>query len=568
MDGYTHGVVVVATTIHPSRVTNFNGTLLCVPIINMKYFVYCRKSSESEDRQILSIDSQEAEINRLFGSCADIQIVEVLREAYSAKTPGRPIFSKMLERIERGEAQGIITWHPDRLARNSMDGGRIIYFLDQRKLLDLKFASFSFENNSQGKFMLSIIFGYSKYYVDNLSENVKRGNRAKVERGWRPGLPPLGYLNCKETKTIIRDPATYPLVERVLTTAAIGANSVKQLWFMARDEWGLRTPATRRRGGGPLSLGAFYKVLGNPYYTGHFLWHGQLHRGKHDAILSMEQFGQIQRWLGRPGRQKPKRYGFTFTGLIRCGVCGLMVTAERKINRFGSRYLYYHCTKRNVGQKCRQPSVETRALEAQIVAFLESITIDQQLHDCLVQEAMALESRSLDADAAKQALARALAETSKQEETVLDLRVRGLISDQEFLDRRNSLQLEKARLEEQIAKADTDQNWFEPFEALISFRKMALKWFRAGDSEIMRLILQIAGSNFLLKDKILNVEAAFPFSVDPSGPMFLQRCGSGYDVRTLLHKMNDAKLIDRIELIKVLRKKCETDRQSQTMVYE
>src|SRR4028119_1400172 len=101
----------------------------------------------------------------------------------------------MLKRLEKGEAQGIIAWHPDRLARNSVDGGRIIYDLDQGKLLDLKFPQYHFENTPEGKWMLSIIFGQSKYFVDKLSKDVKRGLKEKVERGWRPGVAPIGYLN-------------------------------------------------------------------------------------------------------------------------------------------------------------------------------------------------------------------------------------------------------------------------------------------------------------------------------------------------------------------------------------
>src|SRR5262249_35405682 len=147
-----------------------------------------------------------------------------------------PLFNAMLARIERGEADGVIAWHPDRLARNSMDGGRIIYMLDQMRIKDLKFSTFSFENNSQGKFMLSIIFGYSKYYVDNLSENVKRGNRAKAERGWRPNHAPLGYRNDRASSTIVKDPERFPLIRRMFDLLLTGI-SPSQICKIARYEW-------------------------------------------------------------------------------------------------------------------------------------------------------------------------------------------------------------------------------------------------------------------------------------------------------------------------------------------
>jgi site-specific DNA recombinase len=141
----------------------------------IRYYIYVRKSTDVEDKQVLSVEAQIVEL-RKYAADNNMQIVGVIVEKQSAKTPGRKKFNTMMmQYIEAGEANGILSWHPDRLARNSVDGGHIIYLLDQSRLVALKFPTFWFENTSQGKFMLSMAFSQSKYYVDNLSENTKRG---------------------------------------------------------------------------------------------------------------------------------------------------------------------------------------------------------------------------------------------------------------------------------------------------------------------------------------------------------------------------------------------------------
>ncbi|KKS49624.1 MAG: Recombinase [Candidatus Azambacteria bacterium GW2011_GWF2_42_22] len=115
-----------------------------------KFFLYARKSTDVEDKQARSIEDQIAEL-RAFAKQENLNIVDVLIEKQSAKIPGRPIFNEMLDKIERGEANGILAWHADRLARNSVDGGRIIYLLDIGKLASLKFPTLWFENTFLGK---------------------------------------------------------------------------------------------------------------------------------------------------------------------------------------------------------------------------------------------------------------------------------------------------------------------------------------------------------------------------------------------------------------------------------
>jgi len=175
------------------------------------FFLYARKSAEEEDRQIMSIESQIHEL-REYAKRERLTIIEEFVEAKTAKEPGRPVFNLMMEQIGAGNAQGVLAWHPDRLARNSVDGGRIIYLTDIGKITDLRFPTYRFDTTAQGKFMLSIAFGQSKYYVDSLSENVKRGIREKLRRGGWPGRAPLGYLNDYKNHTIVPDPEKAMLV--------------------------------------------------------------------------------------------------------------------------------------------------------------------------------------------------------------------------------------------------------------------------------------------------------------------------------------------------------------------
>ena len=158
------------------------------------YFLYRRKSTD-DDRQVLSLSSQEEEAQRM---SRDIKIIKLPPESVSAFEPyKRPVFANMIERLKKGEAQGIIAWHPDRLSRNPIDAAQIIYLLDTKIIKDLKFCSYYFDNSPEGKMMLQITLSQSKYSSDKLSKDVKRGIDKKANMGMRPSHAPLGYLNSK-----------------------------------------------------------------------------------------------------------------------------------------------------------------------------------------------------------------------------------------------------------------------------------------------------------------------------------------------------------------------------------
>jgi site-specific DNA recombinase len=200
-----------------------------------KFFVYCRKSSEAEDRQVLSIESQTDEMKELSAKL-NVQ-TEVFPEAMSAKEPGRPIFNQMMKRLYRGEAAGIICWKLDRLARNPVDGGSIIWAIKQHGIKVITPAQ-TYSQGDDNIILMYIEFGMAQKYIDDLSRNVKRGLRTKVNKGWYPGIAPTGYLNnrMKERgeKDLSNDPDRFILVKRMWELMLSGTYTAPKILSLAK----------------------------------------------------------------------------------------------------------------------------------------------------------------------------------------------------------------------------------------------------------------------------------------------------------------------------------------------
>ncbi len=317
----------------------------------IKYFIYCRKSSEDEERQVLSIEAQLAEL-REFAKQNGLFIVREYTESKTAKEPGREIFNQMLSEIEKGNAEGILAWNPDRLARNSIDGGKVIYLVDTGKITSLKFPTFWFEATPQGKFMLSVAFGQAKYYTDNLRENILRGIRQKIRRGELSAKAPLGYFNEPRLRTIEPDKKTFNKVKEILRAFATGEYTLTQIQSKM-----FSLGLVGARSGKKMPLSSIEHILKNPFYYGHFLYRGELHQGSHKPMISKKLFDQIQQALkdnGKPRKKRKERKELLFLNFARCGECGYCITADRKIKKSGREYVYYFCTRKSKIQNCSQ----------------------------------------------------------------------------------------------------------------------------------------------------------------------------------------------------------------------
>src|SRR3990167_8747878 len=252
----------------------------------MKYILYARKSTEEDDRQILSIEAQVFELKE-FAAKEKLEIVASFQEAKTAKEPGRVKFAEMLSLIEKGRAEGILSWN-DRLARNSVDGGKVIHMIDRGLIKSLKFPTFWFEPTPQGLFMLQIAFGQSKYYVDSLRENVTRGMRQKVRNGVWPSKAPLGYLNNPKTRGIDINREKAPKVKKIFTLYATGNYNFREL-----AEWYKRVN-TKSNLDKDMAISQVPRILQNVFYLGLMKYKGEIFEGTHEPLISKKLFDRVQ----------------------------------------------------------------------------------------------------------------------------------------------------------------------------------------------------------------------------------------------------------------------------------
>jgi len=478
------------------------------------YVIYARKSTESADRQVLSIDSQIHEL-QLLAARSGVTVADTLTESRSAKAPGRPVFGELLRRIRSGQVNGVLCWKMDRLARNHLDTGQVLQALADGFLHQVITIDRTYTRDGNDRFIGSFELGIATKFIDDLRQNVKRGLRAKLQQGWAPGVAPVGYLNDRLNKTVVKDPERFDLVRRVWDLVLTGSYRVSQVRRIASDEWGLRTRQGKRLGGKPITHSGIYDLLENPFYMGLIRCAGETYVGAHPAMVTREEFLRVQEILGRPGRPRPQVHAFPFAGFLRCGNCGAAVTAEEHVKASGKRYVYYHCTRRKTAVVCREPSVPARELEQQFLDVLGTFRMPETVHAWLL--AKAREDIALDRDrqaAASTALEQALAQAQREEESLLGLRLRDLVTDEVFLAKRREIQERRGGFEVSLRSARGGaEKLQEQLEATLNFAQKAEELFAAGTTVQKRMILEAVGSNYLLKDKKVLMQAEKPLQL-------------------------------------------------------
>ncbi|MCK5285739.1 MAG: recombinase family protein [Candidatus Pacebacteria bacterium] len=352
---------------------------IVIPAVKVKYCLYARKSTESEERQILSIDSQIKEM-LLLADREGLEVVSMKKESHSAKETGqRPIFNEIIEEIKQGKYNGILTWAPDRISRNAGDLGKVVDLMDSGHLLDIRTFGQQFGNNPNEKFLLMILGSQAKLENDNRGINVKRGLRTRCEMGLWPGVAPVGYLNQKEMDKkcqVIIDSDRSPIIKKIFEKMAYEKWSGRKIHQWLKFELNFKSVGNHN-----LALSNIYRLLQNSFYYGTFEYprgSGNWYKGKHEPIVTKEIFDKVQIQLKRDNIVRQSKE-FAFTKLMVCGLCGSGISAEEKYKQLkdgtSARYIYYGCG-RSKDRCCKNPYIREEELTNQLVKILDSIDLN------------------------------------------------------------------------------------------------------------------------------------------------------------------------------------------------
>ncbi len=368
-------------TINPSGLKDKNTKSTKVQeLLPVRYCLYARKSTETDELQALSIDSQIKEMLSI-AEREKLDVVEIRKESHSARAVGqRPVFNQILKDIRSEKFNAILTWAPDRLSRNAGDLGSLVDLMDQKMLHGIRTYSQKFTNSPNEKFLLMILCSQAKLENDNKSLSVKRGLRARAEMGFWLSTAPTGYLNEKRTDRkglVIVDPKRALIIKKMFEKVAYEQYSGRKIY-----RW-LKSINFETRNGKNLSLSNIYLILRNTFYYGVFEYprgSGNWYTGKHKSLILKNLFDKVQEKLTRDRNVRSESKEFAFTKLMKCGLCGSGITADEKFKKLkdGSvnRYVYYGCTK-SKDHYCKCGYLREKDLISQLLSIIDKVNLDK-----------------------------------------------------------------------------------------------------------------------------------------------------------------------------------------------
>ena len=470
---------------------------------------YARVSSKDQEKEGFSIPAQQNLISD-YASRNSIRIVRNFIDVETAKSSGRTAFGEMVEYlVEHPEIHMILTEKTDRLHRNMKDYATVEEL--ERELHFIKEGSIiSKDSRSSEKFIHGIKSLMAKNFIDNLSEEVRKGQRQKASEGIWPSFAPIGYLNTglpSGKRGIGVDPERAGLVRRLFELYSTGNYSLRQL-----AKWTQSAGLTFRKSGRPVNKATLQVILHNRIYTGAFDWDGTQYKGIHEPIVSVELWNKVETQLGHrySNRHRSVKNDLAFSGLIRCANCGCALVGEIK----KEVYVYYRCT--HSRGDCRQKYVREEVLEQAYAAAIKKIGLPPEFVTWAVSVIRqgTEEERQFHLEAVAR-LEEELRRTQKRLDAMYLDRLDGRISPDMYDRHAGGMTKERARLERCIQEHQATSPKSHSMEAarLLELAAKAHELFKAQSPRNKRQLLNVVVSNSSWKDGELTVVYRQPFDL-------------------------------------------------------
>lgn len=472
----------------------------------MLYAPYCRKSTDTEDRQVLSLDAQEREILDI-AQRLNLNTTNTYMESMSAKAPGRPVFRVLVDQIKRGKIDGILCWKPDRLARNLIDGGEIIDLLQRGVIKEIVTHSATYRPNDN-VLPLLIEFGMANQYIRDLSVNVKRGNKEKLIQGGWPHHACFGYLNNKADKTLIVDEKLAPYVVRIYDLYVDQKCTLKQIVDVLYEE-GLRTKT-----GNKVVKSQVHRILTNRLYTG-FTEDGEgvVRKGNHQALITVAKFNQAQDLLSGKSHPRPNKRFYSAQGFLKCASCGCALTVDTQ-----KGYQYYYCTNGKGNCDQHRKYMRSEYIDGLLSNLFKELSIDEELIELCAEAYEAKKGSNLGyARSSIENLNKELGLLLERELALTDGLTSGIIRDEIYKIKTRGLENKRLEISEQIKNLQSgtaSEVTLEQVKNVFLDCNKASKQYLVVNDEEKRNMLKKLLSNATIKDKeILSYQFLNPYSL-------------------------------------------------------
>ena len=485
----------------------------------LKYGLYARKSNESEDKQIASLDDQVEAMEEL-AEREGYRIIKkaIFKESKSAKIPyKREKFDELIEMLKNGTIDGVLTYKSNRLSRNPTESGIVqqMLFDKEIKAIVTKEKNYLPDDNA---LYFSIDAAQDTQFSRDLSRIVTDRMKQKAKRGVFPGKVPIGYRNVRESLTsdvriIVIDEKRFPLVRRMWDMALTGQYSVSQIARIADKEWGLKTRKTKKRGGAPLSVSGVYAMFQKPFYMG-VVKFGDVQNvdGTHTRMVTPEEFQRVQSLIRRkdaprPSEETAKNDPFPYRGLVKCGECGCLITYTKMVKKRKNgnvhTYEYCYCTqKRECSQKMTVSKMTPQEMTTAIRKEISKYTIMDEFFQWTCQyldefhedeankreailntQMKAIKAAERDINDLQRALYRGKVDEGFYKSEKKDLDDRLIVLRGQFEDQQNANKRQRQLLEKYF-----------------NFARYAKEDFESDDDLKKKEVLSIIGQNLLMQD--------------------------------------------------------------------